>query len=76
MTIMVITDLTVILDITGKIFPYQLFNITAASADYLYSLGFKHILCPLPHISGKHHGDSHLSQHRKAAVAKAESLRC
>ena len=62
MTIMVITCLTIILDISCKVCCDEFFHVTAATTDNLYSLGFKDILGSLAHVAGKHNDDTHLAE--------------
>ena len=75
MTIMVITCLTIILDISCKVCCDEFFHVTAATTDNLYSLGFKDILGSLAHIAGKHDNHAHLSEHGSYSALAAASFR-
>ena len=75
MTVMVITRLTVILDISCQVCGDEFLNITAAATDDLYSLCFKDILRSLAHIAGKHDHHSHLSEHWSYSTLAATAFR-
>ena len=75
MAVMVITCLSIILYASCEIRRHKFFYITAASTDYLDPLSLENILSSLSHIAGKHHGDTHLSQHRSYPTLAATSFR-
>ena len=75
MTVMMCTDLAVVLDISGKISCHKFLDISAAASDYLDPLSLKHILGTLTHISCQHHYHSHLLQHRGDSALAATSFR-
>ena len=75
MTVMVITHLTVILYISCEVGSYQFFNIAAAAADNFDALRFKYVLRALPHIPGKHHHHSHLSENRCYSALASTAFR-
>ena len=72
MTVVVITCLTVIFNVSCKVCSDKFFHITAATTDNLYPLGFKDILGSLAHVAGKHNDDTHLAENRSySALAPA-----
>jgi hypothetical protein len=75
MTVVVVTCLTIILDISCKESCYQFFNITAAATNHLYSLSFEDILCALAHIASQHDRYAHLSKYRSDAALASASFR-
>ena len=75
MTVMMITDFSVILYISGQIGCHKFLYITAASSDDLDALGFQNILRPLSHISGKHHSNSHLPEDRSDTALASATFR-
>ena len=75
MTVVMVTDFSVILYFSGEIGRHEFFHITAAAADNLYPLCFKDISGSLSHIAGKHHGNSHLLQDRSYTALAPASLR-
>ena len=75
MTIMMVADLSVVFDSSGEICSHQFIDVTAASADNLNTLGFKHILGSLSHISCKHDRNAHLLQNGSDTAFATASLR-
>ena len=75
MAIVMVADLSVVLDLTGEVGCNQFLYVTAASADDLDSLGFENILGSLTHIPGKHHYHAHLLEHRGDAALASATLR-
>ena len=74
MTVMVITRLTIILDISCKVCSDEFFHVTAATTDDLYPLGFKDILGSLTHIAGKHDNHAHLTEHGSYSALASAAL--
>ena len=72
---MMVTRLTIVGYVSGKIFLYQFIHIATTSPDNLNTLSLKHILRTLTHITGKHHGHTHLLENRRNAALAATSLR-
>lgn len=75
MAVVMIADLTIITDVAGQIGLDQFPDITAASAYDLDPLRFKHILGTLPHVSGKHHGHTHLPEYWSDSALASAALR-
>lgn len=75
MTVVMVTRLTIVGYISGKIFPYQFIDIARTASDNLNTLSLKHILCTLAHIASKHHGHTHLLENRRNAALAAAALR-
>ena len=75
MTVMVITRLTIIHNVSCKVSSNQFLYITAATTYNLDSLGFKHILCPLAHIAGQHDRYAHLSKYGSDAALASTAFR-
>ena len=75
MTVVVITHLTIILDISCKVGRNQFFNITAAATDHFNPLSLQNVLGALTHITGKHDCHSHLAQNRSDPTLASTSFR-
>ena len=75
MTVMVVTCLTIILDISCKVCRDEFFHVTAAATNHFDSLGLKDILCSLAHITGKHDNHTHLSEHGSYSALATASFR-
>ena len=75
MTVVVITCLTVIFNVSCKVCSDKFFHITAAATDHFYSLGLKDILGTLAHIAGKHDYHAHLSENRSDSAFAATAFR-
>ena len=75
MTIVVITCLTIIFDVSGKICSYKFFYVTATSTNYFYSLGLKDILGSLAHITRQHNYNTHLTKYRSYSAFAAAAFR-
>ena len=59
---MVMAPLTVILHLSSQISLYKVICRTAAASDYSNAVSAKDISCPLSHIAGQHHLNTHLMQ--------------
>lgn len=70
-----IACLTIILDIACKVCSNKFIHNTSAATDNLYPLGFKHILCTLPHVAGQHNCHAHLSQNGSDTALASASFR-
>ena len=75
MTVMVITGLTIILDVPCKVCCDKFFHVTAATTDHLYPLGLKDVLGSLTHIAGKHNNHAHLTEHGSYSALASAALR-
>ena len=75
MTIVVITCLTVIFNVSGKVCSNKFFYVTAAATNYFDSLGLKDILGTLTHIAGQHDRYAHLTKYRSYSAFAAAAFR-
>lgn len=73
-TIVVVTVLAIIMNPASKVFFHEFINISAASAYDFYPLCLKHSSGSLSHVSGKHYGDSHLSEYWGYAALAATAF--
>ena len=72
---MMVTRLTIVGYVSGKIFLYQFIHIATTSPDNLNTLSLKHILRTLPHIACKHYCHTHLLEYRRNTALAAAALR-
>ena len=74
-TVVMVTDLAIVLDVSCQVRSDEFFDVAAAAADYLDPLCFKNIFGTLAHIAGEHDCNAHLSQDRRYSALASASLR-
>ena len=70
-----VANLSVVLDLSGKICLHQFLYITGAASYYFYTLSLEDVTGPLPHVSGQHDAYANLSEDRSDSALASAAFR-